>query len=45
MAIKKAFRKSKKLTRKKLQKGTIGNFLVFGILVLLMVLGIMAVGK
>jgi hypothetical protein len=37
-------RKSVKLSRKKFQRGTIGNFFVFGILALLMILGITAVG-
>lgn len=37
-------RKSKKLTAKKMQKGTVGNFFVFGVLALLIVLGITAVG-
>jgi hypothetical protein len=37
-------RKSKKVSGKKLQRGTVGNFFVFGVLALLMVLGITAVG-
>lgn len=41
MAIKK---KRKKLSSKKLQRGSIGNFFVYAILLLLIVLGIMAVG-
>lgn len=42
--IKKPPSKGKKVSRKKLQKGTVGNFFVFGVLALLMVLGITAVG-
>ncbi len=41
MAIK---HKKKKLSTKKMQKGTIGNFFVFGVLALLVVLAITAVG-
>ena len=37
-------RKSSKFSGKKFQRGTIGNFFVFGVLALLMVLGITAVG-
>lgn len=37
-------RKKKKLIAKKLQRGTIGNFFVFGVLALLVILGITAVG-
>jgi len=37
-------RKNKKVTAKKMQKGTVGNFFVFGVLALLVVLGITAVG-
>jgi hypothetical protein len=36
--------KKKKLSSKKIQKGTVGNFFVFGVLALLIVLGITAVG-
>jgi len=36
--------KHRKLSKKKLQRGTLGNFFVFGILALLMILGITAVG-
>jgi hypothetical protein len=42
--VKKTASKGRKLSQKKLQKGTVGNFFVFGILALLMVLGITAVG-
>lgn len=41
MPIKKT---KKKLSAKKVQRGTVGNFFVFGVLALLMVLGITAVG-
>jgi len=37
-------RKRKKITAKKVQKGAIGNFFVYGVLALLLVLGITAVG-
>src|ERR1700691_4420514 len=36
--------KKKKLSTKKIQKGAIGNFFVYGVVVLLMVLGYVAVG-
>ena len=42
--VKKPVSKGRKVSRKKLQKGTVGNFFVFGVLALLMVLGITAVG-
>jgi hypothetical protein len=49
MAVKKSVkkavtRKKKRLSSRKIQRGTIGNFFVFGILALLMVVGITAVG-
>src|SRR5712664_1408068 len=49
MAVKRTVKKTvkkkgKKISGKKFQRGTIGNFFVFGILALLMVLGITAVG-
>jgi hypothetical protein len=49
MAIKRTVKKtvkkkSKKVAGKKFQRGTVGNFFVFGVLALLMVLGITAVG-
>jgi hypothetical protein len=37
-------RKKKKLSTKKMQQGTVGNFFVFGVLALLIVAGITAVG-
>lgn len=36
--------KKKKLSAKKIQRGTVGNFFVFGVLALLVILGITAVG-
>lgn len=39
-----SLKRKKKLTSKKMQKGSIGNFFVFGVVALLMVLGVMAVG-
>lgn len=44
MAVKKKSKTKKKLSTKKIQRGTVGNFFVFGVLALLVVLGITAVG-
>lgn len=44
MAVKKKIKGKKKLSAKKVQRGTVGNFFVFGMLALLIVLGITAVG-
>jgi hypothetical protein len=42
--VKKPMKRSKRISGKKFQRGTVGNFFVFGVLALLMVLGITAVG-